>query len=98
MAAQKNAWLEQQVQERHAAENERKKAEAAYMVSFKGSVLTWRVIVRVRYLSVSQPIIYCFVAMIAQGLARSTFTERGVSSNQNNVLEFPMSENIMKKP
>ncbi|KAI8441057.1 hypothetical protein MSG28_009324 [Choristoneura fumiferana] len=32
MAAQKNAWLEQQVQERKSAEEERKKAEAAYMV------------------------------------------------------------------
>jgi hypothetical protein len=32
MAAQKNSWLEQQVQERKAAEEERKKAEAAYMV------------------------------------------------------------------
>ncbi|KAH9644549.1 hypothetical protein HF086_000323 [Spodoptera exigua] len=36
MAAQKNSWLEQQVQERKAAEEERKKAEAAYMVR-KGS-------------------------------------------------------------
>lgn len=33
MAAQKNAWLEQQVQERKAAEEERKQAEAAYMVT-----------------------------------------------------------------
>ncbi|XP_050355646.1 RIB43A-like with coiled-coils protein 2 [Nymphalis io] len=35
MAAQKNAWLEQQVQERKAAEEERKKAEAAYMMAIK---------------------------------------------------------------
>lgn len=33
MAEQRNAWLEQQVQERKAAENERRQAEAAYMVS-----------------------------------------------------------------
>lgn len=32
MAEQRNAWLEQQVQERKAAENERRQAEAAYMV------------------------------------------------------------------
>ncbi|GBP90820.1 RIB43A-like with coiled-coils protein 2 [Eumeta japonica] len=31
MAEQKNAWLEQQVQERKAAEEEQKQAEAAYM-------------------------------------------------------------------
>ncbi|XP_046970909.1 RIB43A-like with coiled-coils protein 2 [Vanessa cardui] len=35
MAAQKNAWLEQQVQERKAAEEERKQAEAAYMMAIK---------------------------------------------------------------
>ncbi|XP_030033420.2 RIB43A-like with coiled-coils protein 2 [Manduca sexta] len=35
MASQKNAWLEQQVQERKAAEEERKKAEAAYMMAIK---------------------------------------------------------------
>ncbi|XP_013191379.2 RIB43A-like with coiled-coils protein 2 [Amyelois transitella] len=35
MAAQKNAWLEQQVQERQGAEEERKKAEAAYMMAIK---------------------------------------------------------------
>ncbi|OWR45954.1 hypothetical protein KGM_205989 [Danaus plexippus plexippus] len=35
MAAQKNAWLEQQVQERKAAEEERNKAEAAYMMAIK---------------------------------------------------------------
>ncbi|XP_053616625.1 RIB43A-like with coiled-coils protein 2 [Plodia interpunctella] len=35
MAAQKNSWLEQQVQERMAAEDERKKAEAAYMMAIK---------------------------------------------------------------
>ncbi|KAL4706747.1 hypothetical protein ACJJTC_014502 [Scirpophaga incertulas] len=35
MAAQKNAWLEQQVQERKAAEEERKKAEEAYMMAIK---------------------------------------------------------------
>ncbi|XP_038218975.1 RIB43A-like with coiled-coils protein 2 [Zerene cesonia] len=35
MAEQKNAWLEQQVQERKAAEEERKKAEAAYMMAIK---------------------------------------------------------------
>ncbi|CAH1634863.1 unnamed protein product [Spodoptera littoralis] len=35
MAAQKNSWLEQQVQERKAAEEERKKAEAAYMMAIK---------------------------------------------------------------
>ncbi|XP_021203168.1 RIB43A-like with coiled-coils protein 2 [Bombyx mandarina] len=35
MAAQKNAWLEQQVQERKGAEEERKKAEAAYMMAIK---------------------------------------------------------------
>lgn len=35
MATQKNAWLEQQVQERKAAEEERKKAEAAYMMAIK---------------------------------------------------------------
>lgn len=34
MSAQKNAWLEQQVAERKAAEDERKKAEAAYMVNY----------------------------------------------------------------
>lgn len=32
MAEQRNAWLEQQVQERKAAETERRQAEAAYMV------------------------------------------------------------------
>ncbi|XP_075982167.1 RIB43A-like with coiled-coils protein 2 [Anticarsia gemmatalis] len=35
MAAQKNSWLEQQVQERKAAQEERKKAEAAYMMAIK---------------------------------------------------------------
>ncbi|RVE49680.1 hypothetical protein evm_005655 [Chilo suppressalis] len=35
MAAQKNSWLEQQVQERKSAEEERKKAEAAYMMAIK---------------------------------------------------------------
>ncbi|CAH2055881.1 unnamed protein product, partial [Iphiclides podalirius] len=35
MAAQKNAWLEQQVQERKAAEEERRKAEEAYMMAIK---------------------------------------------------------------
>ncbi|CAH0719209.1 unnamed protein product, partial [Brenthis ino] len=35
MAAQKNAWLEQQVQERKAAEEERKQAEAAYMMAIR---------------------------------------------------------------
>lgn len=34
MADQKNSWLEQQVQERKAAQEERKKAEAAYMVTY----------------------------------------------------------------
>lgn len=34
MAEQKNSWLEQQVQERRAAQDERKKAEAAYMVLY----------------------------------------------------------------
>ncbi|KAI5640255.1 RIB43A domain-containing protein [Phthorimaea operculella] len=35
MAAQKSSWLEQQVQERKAAEEERQKAEAAYMMAIK---------------------------------------------------------------
>ncbi|XP_063538063.1 RIB43A-like with coiled-coils protein 2 [Cydia strobilella] len=35
MAVQKNSWLEQQVQERKAAEEERKAAEAAYMMAIK---------------------------------------------------------------
>lgn len=35
MAQQKNSWLEQQVQERKAAQEERKKAEAAYMMAIK---------------------------------------------------------------
>ncbi|XP_045778627.1 RIB43A-like with coiled-coils protein 2 [Maniola jurtina] len=35
MAAQKNAWLEQQVQERKAAQEERRQAEAAYMMAIK---------------------------------------------------------------
>ncbi|CAK1589212.1 unnamed protein product [Parnassius mnemosyne] len=35
MAEQKNAWLEQQVQERKAAEEERRKAEEAYMMAIK---------------------------------------------------------------
>ncbi|CAB3241489.1 unnamed protein product [Arctia plantaginis] len=35
MADQKNSWLEQQVQERKAAQEERKKAEAAYMMAIK---------------------------------------------------------------
>ncbi|XP_063832101.1 RIB43A-like with coiled-coils protein 2 [Ostrinia nubilalis] len=35
MAAQKNAWLEQQVQERKSAQEERKAAEAAYMMAIK---------------------------------------------------------------
>ncbi|XP_047508463.1 RIB43A-like with coiled-coils protein 2 [Pieris napi] len=35
MAEQKNAWLEQQVQERKAAQEERKAAEAAYMMAIK---------------------------------------------------------------
>ncbi|XP_041969790.1 RIB43A-like with coiled-coils protein 1 [Aricia agestis] len=35
MAAQRNAWLEQQVQERKAAEDERRKAEDAYMMAIK---------------------------------------------------------------
>ncbi|XP_023942715.2 RIB43A-like with coiled-coils protein 2 [Bicyclus anynana] len=35
MAAQKNAWLEQQVQERKAAQEERKQAEAAYMMAIR---------------------------------------------------------------
>ncbi|XP_026330300.1 RIB43A-like with coiled-coils protein 2 [Hyposmocoma kahamanoa] len=35
MAEQRNAWLEQQVQERKAAETERRQAEAAYMMAIK---------------------------------------------------------------
>ncbi|XP_050672951.1 RIB43A-like with coiled-coils protein 2 [Leptidea sinapis] len=35
MAQQKNAWLEQQVQERKSAQEERKKAEAAYMMAIR---------------------------------------------------------------
>ncbi|KAJ2945238.1 hypothetical protein O0L34_g9309 [Tuta absoluta] len=35
MAMQKSSWLEQQVQERKAAEEERQKAEAAYMMAIK---------------------------------------------------------------